>query len=101
MYTRAQKIITSTENLSNYIDGKDIYNSKLLAMLSDTSVDKIAYQITTYEYRPDLIAQEFYGSTSYSGFVILQAARGLEELKRGSYILLISKDDLTRIISNL
>lgn len=101
MYTKGNKIITSRENLCNYIEGKDIYNSKFLMMLQDPKLEKIVYEITTYSYRPDLIAQEVYGSVNYMGLVMLQVGCGLEYLKRGYKFYLVSPKSMSNILMNI
>ena len=101
MYVKSNKIITSKESLCNYIDGIDIYNSKLLMMLQDPSYEKIYYEIKTSQYRPDLIAQDVYGSVNYMGLVILQAGIGLESYKRGTRITLLSPTDLFNILQSI
>lgn len=101
MYEKSSKIISNKQNLSNYISGYDIYNSSLLVKLSDPSIIKENYEITTYTFRPDLIARDYYGSSSYAGFVVLMAARGLEGYTKGSVIQLIPKTTLDNILSNM
>ena len=101
MYSKSGNIISNKENLANYIDGYDLYNSTLLVILNDPSIQRVPYEITAYEYRPDLLARDFYGSTSYMGLLILQASRGLETYKRGSILNLIPKNVLDNILSNM
>ena len=101
MFSKDSKIINNKENLKNYISGYDIYNSTLLVQLSDPSVQRVTYEITTYEFRPDLIALDFYGSINYEGLVVLQAARGLETYTKGSVISLIPKSILDKILGNI
>jgi len=101
MYKKSNTIISNKENLANYIEGYDIYNSTLLVILNDPSISRVQYEITAYEYRPDLLAKDFYGSTSYMGLLILQASRGLETYKRGSILNLIPKNILDNILSNI
>lgn len=101
MYNKSNSIISNKENLTNYIDGYDIYNSYLLVVLNDPSIPRVSYEITAYEYRPDLLAKDFYGSTNYMGLLILQASRGLETYKRGSILTLIPKNTLDSILSSI
>lgn len=101
MYTKSSKIISNKQNLSNYISGFDVYNASILVFLSDPSIIKESYEITTYTFRPDLIALDYYGSTDYEGLVILMAARGLQDYTKGSIIQLIPKATLDRILSNM
>lgn len=101
MYKKKSTILNNKVNLSNYIDGYDIYNSEFLEKLNDPSIQRVDYEITTYEFRPDLIAEDFYGSTNYLGIVVLTAARGLETYTRGSIIKLIPPITLENILNNL
>lgn len=101
MYTKKDEIISNKENLANYINGIDIYNSSILIYLASPIIERVSYEITAYEYRPDLIAEAFYGSTSYAGLLMLQAARGLETYKRGSILKLIPKKTLDNILGSL
>lgn len=101
MFTKKSRIITSTTGLDNYIEGYDIYNARLLVLLSDPGVEREEYEITTLQYRPDLIAKAFYGSDAYEGLLMIQAARGLEDYKKGAILRLIPKDVLDGIISNI
>ena len=101
MYTKANKIIISTDNLENYIEDVDVYNSKLLMELGNPAYTKVPYELTTQEYRPDLIAQDFYGSTNWQGLVIIQAGRNLSSYTKGSVIQLLPKATILGIISNL
>lgn len=101
MFRKSNVIISNRENLTNYIDGIDIYNSIILEYLNNPNITRELYEITTYEYRPDLIAESYYGSTSYEGLLLLQAARGLETYKRGSVLKLIPKNVLDNILSNI
>jgi hypothetical protein len=61
MYTRTNKVSSGIEDVVNYISGYDIYNSKLIEQLRDPGLPREQYEIKTFEYRPDLIAQEVYG----------------------------------------
>lgn len=101
MFSKESRIIDNKQNLSNYISGFDIYNSLLLVKLSDPDIKREDYEITTHVFRPDLIAKDYYGSEDYSGFVILQAARGLEMYTKGSILQLIPKIQLDIILKNM
>ena len=93
--------ITTTDKLSNYINGFDIYNSELLYKLSDPDIEYELFEITTWEYRPDMIAKYFYGSTSYTDLVILQMKVGIEDLKKGLILKLIPKSTLDNLINSI
>lgn len=101
MFKSDSKIINSTEDLSNYIQGYDLYNSLLLDRLRDPGLPFEYYEITVYEYRPDLIARDFYGSTDYLGLVLVQNGMGQEGYRRGAVLKLIPKNVLSTIISGI
>lgn len=101
MYTKSDRIIRNQTELSNYISNIDIYNSKLLYQLSDPNLERVSYEIVVSEYRPDLIAKEFYGSTDYTPYVLLSSGLKLEHLKKGAVISLIPKDVLDNIIKSI
>ena len=101
MYKRPQKIITSQSNLSNYIEGFDVYNSWFLQKISDQSLEREKYQITVHEFRPDLMAQDFYGDSGYMGILLVQTKVGIESLKRGVVLELIPKNIIDSIISEM
>ena len=101
MYTKSGKIIKNQTEISNYILDTDIYNSKLLYQLSDPNLEKVSFEIKIYEYRPDLIAKEFYGSTDYTPYVLLSSGLKLEHLKKGAVISLVPKNILDNIIKSI
>ena len=70
MYTRPKRIYSDLKNLNYYIEGSDVYNSQLLLYLQDPNLDREEYTVKT-PYRPDLIAEDFYGSVGYEPYVIL------------------------------
>lgn len=101
MYTKGSSILSNKQDLSNYIEGFDIYNSKLISMLSDTSLDRDEYTITTYEYRPDLIAADIYGSAKYLGILLLTQSIGLEGYRKGVVLRVIPKVIVDSLINKL
>ena len=98
MYTKQNRIISNKAELANYIEDFDVYNSKLIEKLRNPALSKNVYEITVYEYRPDLIAQDFYGSTTYTGLVILQCGIGLESYTKGTVLSLLSKSTIDSIL---
>ena len=101
MYTKEQKIQNSLTNLSNYIEGFDVYNSLFLQKISDPTLEREKYQITVHEFRPDLMAQDFYGSAEYMGILLVQARVDLKSLKRGVVLELLPKKTIDNIISGM
>ena len=101
MYSKTNKIFSSISGLENYIDGCDVYNSKLLLLLNNPGIEKESYMILNYQYRPDLIAKDFYGDTSYEGLLVLQLAMPLSEYKTGTVLHLIPKSTLESILNSL
>lgn len=101
MYSKSDRIIGNTTYLSNYILENDIYNSKLLYLLSDPNIDRVSYEIVVSEFRPDLVAIDFYGSADYTPYVILSSGLGLEQFRKGTLISLIPKVKLDSIINSI
>lgn len=93
--------MSSKTELANYIEDYDVYNASILLYLNNPNIERTSYLITTYEYRPDLIAQDFYGDTSYQGLLMLQAGTSLLGYQRGSIIELIPKTTLDSILGNI
>ena len=101
MYTRTNKVSSGIEDVVNYISGYDIYNSKLIEQLRDPSLPREQYEIKTFEYRPDLIAQEVYGSTIYEGLLMIQTGSTLTNFKKGATLMLITKSSLDSLLRSL
>lgn len=101
MYSKTNKIFSGLSKLENYIEENDVYNSKLLLLLSNPEIEREDYEILTYQYRPDQIAQDYYGDSSYSGLLMLQVASSLSSYTKGTILRLIPKDTLDSILSNL
>lgn len=99
MYTRPPRIYTTLTDLNFYIENHDVYNSKLLFLLSQPGLEKESYTIKE-PYRTDLIAQDYYGSTDYEDYVILQTKLPISELKEGLVIDLLTKDQIDKILRN-
>lgn len=91
----------SFEDLSQYIEGHDVFNSKLLRVLNDPSVTRVSYMITRYEYRPDLIAKDIYGSVNYCSLLMSQCRISIDGYVRGVVLRIIPKDYLDKIILNM
>ena len=101
MYSRAKIVSYGLEDIVNYISGSDVYNSKLIELLKDPGLEREEYEITTFEYRPDLIAQEVYGSTNYEGLLMIQTGTTLINYKRGETLMLIPKDSLDSLLRSI
>ena len=101
MYKKSGRIISNKFNLSNYIEDTDVYNSELLTMMKNPNLRKDLYEITVFEYRPDLIAKDYYGSENYTGLVIIQNGFGLENYTKGTVLELIYKSDLDNLIRSI
>jgi hypothetical protein len=101
MYSRAKIVSSGLEDIVNYISGSDVYNSKLIELLKDPGLEREEYEITTFEYRPDLIAQEVYGSTDYEGLLMIQTGTTLINYKRGETLMLIPKDSLDSLLRSI
>ena len=101
MYRKKDKIISSVYDPSNYVNGYDIFDSLLLTLINDPTLGKDVHEITVHEYRPDLLAKDIYGSTSYTGLLLLQIKGGLASLSKGSKIEVLPKSVLDIIIKSL
>lgn len=101
MYNKPTKYTYTSEELSNYVEGNDVYNSSFLSIISNSAYPRITYVITEYEYRPDLIAREIYGSSTYEGLLMIQTGLVLEDYTRGRKLEILSKATLDSILGNL
>jgi hypothetical protein len=101
MYSKANKVSSGIEDVVNYISGYDVYNSKLIEQLRDPSLPKEEYEIKTFEYRPDLIAKEVYGSTDYEGLLMIQTGSTLTNFKKGVTLNLIPKSNLDSLLRSI
>lgn len=101
MYKKEQRIISSIEDVSNYIEGYDIYNSTFLSLLYNSTEPKEKYEITVYEFRPDLICKDFYGSEDYYGIFLLQTKKLLTGFKKGVILELLPKSAIDNIIRQM
>ena len=101
MYGKSNKIISSINEITNYIEGNDVYNSKLIEVLQTPGIEKESYEITVYQYRPDLIAEEFYGSKDYTGILMLQSGLVLTNFTKGTILQLIPKKTLDSLLMSI
>jgi len=101
MYSKANKVSSGIEDVVNYISGNDVYNSKLIEQLRDPGLPKEEYEIKTFEYRPDLIAKEVYGSTDYEGLLMIQTGSTLTNFKKGVTLNLIPKSNLDSLLRSI
>lgn len=101
MYRKLSKITASQGDPSNYVEGFDVYNSLLINKLRDSQEEKVAYQITTKDYRPDLIAKDIYGDTRWMGLLMMTCGLGLEGYKKGTILMIYPKTVLENILSSL
>lgn len=101
MFTKTPKIIQDNQNLDNYMQDTDVYNSRLIKELKNPIYKRVEYEITSNPFRPDLIAQSFYGDTSYQGILILQTGIGLGDYRIGTILRLLSKEDIDSLIEHI
>ena len=101
MYKKPIKHTYTKEELSNYIEGNEVYNSSFLSIISNLDLPRILYTISEYEFRPDLIANAIYGSSSYEGLLMLQTGLSLSDYKKGKVLSVLSKTTLDSILDNL
>lgn len=101
MYTK-KNISVNKSGLENYIEGNDIYNSKLHILLAaDPSIERVPYRIEQYAYRPDLICKDFYGSLEYYGLFLLTCGARISDFWLGNVLYLIPKRTLNLFISTI
>lgn len=101
MYKSRNSITNSIWDLSNYIDNIDTYNAILLQELKRPDLTREQYEIKTYQYRPDLIAKDFYENEGYMGLILLQTGLTLTNFKRGVILNLIVKDELNKLLREI
>lgn len=102
MFKKRINLVSKREELSNYVEGADLYNSELLTILNHPKMERtVQYVINTHEFRPDLIAKDIYGSEEYMGILMLQLGFNLEDFYRGRSIYVIPKNKLDKIIFSL
>ena len=101
MYRR-KTISVNKNGIENYIDDTDIYNSKLLNIISaDSSIERVPYKIEQFEYRPDLICEDFYGSIDYYGLFLLTCGAEIDDFQLGNILYLIPKGTLNTFIASV
>jgi hypothetical protein len=102
MFKKDKTRLTNTfKNLNTYIDGYDVYNSLLMVKIKDAYNERETYEVRTFEYRPDLIAKDIYGSEEYMGLLMLTCGVGIEGLYKGARISIIPKEVLDEILQDL
>lgn len=101
MYIKDKKTNISGNELANYIEGFDVYNSKLVELLNSSNIRYEYYQITTNEYRPDLISADIYGSSKYVGILYFVNGISIESYIKGNVIRYIPLGVLSSLISKL
>lgn len=100
MYKKSKKSLNNID-LAIYIDGYDVYNSIILDLLKESEIERKTYVITTFEYRPDLIARDIYGDTKYASFLMLSCSLALEDLYKGATLNVITPEALNNIITSI
>lgn len=95
------RISKTSQDLSIYIESFDVYNAEIMGMIRDSFYERVPYEIRTFEYRPDLIAQDIYGDSKYMGIFMLTCGVGLEGLYKGATISILPKSVIDEIIYKL
>lgn len=101
MFEKSKVIISNRLELGNYISGFDVYNSLLLNRLLDPTLTKERYKIVNYEYRPDLVAKDIYGSEDYMAILLITTGKKVEEFKKGEYLDVLPKLVVDSIIDSI
>ena len=101
MYAK-KNISVSKFGLENYIEGNDVYNSKLQILLSaDPSIARVPYRIEQFAFRPDLICEDFYGSMDFYGLFLLTCGAKISDFWLGNVLYLIPKGTLSMFVSSI
>lgn len=99
MFTSSNRITNNKLDPSNYIEDYDVYNSILIDKLRDPSITRSNYVINTYEFRPDLIARDFYGDSKYMGIMMLSLSLDLSQYTKGTVLEMIPKASIDAIVN--
>lgn len=99
MFTSSNRITNNKLDPSNYIEDYDVYNSILIDKLRDPSITRSSYVINTYEFRPDLIARDFYGDSKYMGIMMLSLSLDLSQYTKGTVLEMIPKASIDAIVN--
>lgn len=86
----------NTKDVFSYIDGNDIYNSKMLKRLKDVGFTKKYYITDNTDKRTDLVAKNIYNNAKYESFVMLTEKEFSEDM---AYLEIT--DDIDTLISGL
>ena len=100
MFTQNKVVSSNKTELANFIKDQDIFNSLLLEEMHKPGMTRYIYNVTT-NYRPDLVAIDFYGSEDYLGILLLLASPSLSSFKKGSRLSLLPKETIDEIITRL
>lgn len=101
MFNKSKRVNLNRSDISNYIEEGDIYNSKLLDIISQGDFSREVYVIQENEYRPDLISLDYYGESKYFGLFLLTCGAEFDDFVIGTELHLLPKDTLDTIIANL
>lgn len=101
MYRKPKRISGPSLRFENYVSGYDLYDSLILKELGNQDITRETYVITKYEFRPDLIARDIYGSSEYMWALMMQCSISLEDYKIGQVLTVLPKSYIESIISLL
>ena len=107
MFTQNKVVSSNKTELANFIKDQDIFNSLLLEEMHKPGMTRYIYNVNSLilpsatNYRPDLVAIDFYGSEDYLGILLLQASPSLSSFKKGSRLSLLPKETIDEIITRL
>ena len=69
MYTNTRN--NDRFDVFSYIDGNDLYNSKLIKRIRDKNIDLSTFTINKSSTRSDIISQQVYSNSNYESFIYL------------------------------
>lgn len=101
MYKKKNITTSGKQDLSNYIEGFDVYNAEITELINDPKLNWTTYTITTFEFRPDLIAEEVYGDVKYLGVLFLLCGTSFENYTKGTVLSLLPKEEINKILEKL
>lgn len=100
MFKQNKTLNSSKVELANFIEEQDIFNSLLMEKMNVPGLVRVLHKVSS-NYRPDLVAKDFYGSAEYMGILLLQVNPSLTEFKKGNELRLLPKETIDNIITGL
>ena len=101
MFSKNNKVLSSEEfDLKPYLEGADIYNSKIFYMIPKLPSIAI-YRVDMNEYRIDLISLDIFGTDSLAEVLLIYNGMTIDQLKSGVELKVPRIDDLRNLFRNI